>query len=101
MNKWKRICSIVAVVLILAMYVVTFFCAIFVKAWTMRMFLISVVVTMMLPVMLYILMWLYRVFGDRAKVEEPVNEHQKGFDEVNALQKSVESGESEEDSAQE
>lgn len=62
MKKVKRVLAILGVILILGMYALTFFSAIFMKKLTGTFFLTSVVVTLMVPLMLYVLQLIYKIF---------------------------------------
>lgn len=65
MKQWKRILAILAVVLILGLYLVTLVCAIFVKRLSNQMFLFSIVATVLVPLVLYLLFWLYDLLQSR------------------------------------
>lgn len=82
MKQIKRILAIAGVVLILGMYVVTFLSAIFVKEVTGRLFLTSVVVTMLVPALMYVVQMIYRIFYKKAPEGSPGQKNQKGFAEA-------------------
>lgn len=62
MDKIKRILALVGVILILGMYAGTLYCALFVKDRTGTFFLGSVVVTLAVPLMLYVVQLIYKLF---------------------------------------
>ncbi len=69
MKQFKRLLAILAVVVILGLYLVTLFCAIFVKQVKGTMFLASLVATVMVPLLLYIVFWLCSIFQSRANTK--------------------------------
>ena len=62
MKKLKRVLAMLGVILILGMYAFTLFSAIFMKKLTGTFFMTSVVVTLMVPLMLYVLQLIYNIF---------------------------------------
>lgn len=89
MNKLKRMLAILAVVVIVGLYLVTLFCAIFVKQVTGTMFLASLVATVMVPLLLYLVFWLCSMFQSRENTKRGDwdKKTRKGFDEAAAFNK--------------
>ncbi len=87
MKQWKRILAILAVVLILGFYLATLVCAIFVKHLGTQMLLLSIVATVLIPLVLYLLFWLYDLLQSR---KNPAGEWEertrKGFAAAAAFQ---------------
>lgn len=87
MKQWKRILAILAVVLIIGLYLATLVCAIFVKRLSNQMFLFSIVATVLVPLVLYLLFWLYNLLQSR---KNPAGEWEektrKGFAAATAFQ---------------
>lgn len=65
MKQFKRILAILAVIIIVGLYIATLICAIFVKRFSNQMFLTCIVATVMVPLLLYLLFWLYDLFHSR------------------------------------
>lgn len=87
MKQWKRILAILAVVIIIGLYLVTLVCAIFVKRLSNQMFMLSIVASVLVPLVLYLLFWLYDLLQSR---KNPVGEWEertrKGFAAAAAFQ---------------
>lgn len=64
-TKGQRIAAIVVVIMLLALYIVTFIFAIMAKPGANGMFLASLICTILIPTILYVTMWLMRVINDR------------------------------------
>lgn len=64
MDKIKRIVALIAVVILAGLYGATLFFAITDNTATMRMFSLSVVATVIIPVFMYIYMLIYRRMKD-------------------------------------
>ncbi|MDD6434851.1 MAG: hypothetical protein PUF77_00475 [Clostridiales bacterium] len=64
MDKIKRIVAMIAVVILAGLYGATLFFAITDNTATMRMFSLSVVATVIIPVFMYIYMLIYRRMKD-------------------------------------
>lgn len=80
MKQFKRILAILAVVIIAGLYIATLVCAIFVKRFSGQMFLACIVATVMVPLLLYLLFWLYDLLQSRNGREENREEkNRKGF----------------------
>lgn len=69
-SKGQRIAALVVVILLLSMYVLTFVLAIFAKPGANRMFLASLLCTIIIPVILYVTMWLMRKMGENKENNE-------------------------------
>ncbi len=61
-RKIKRFLALFAVVIILLLYLVTFLLALFHSDKTHDLLMLSLVATVVLPVLLYLYLWLYRLF---------------------------------------
>ena len=61
-RKIKRILALLAVVLIALLYLVTFVLAFFQSEQAGELLLIALVGTVVIPVLLYIYLWLFRLF---------------------------------------
>ncbi|MDE6851990.1 MAG: hypothetical protein K2J67_05815 [Lachnospiraceae bacterium] len=80
MKRCKQILAILAVVIIAGLYLATLVCAIFVKQLSGQMFLASIVATVMVPLVLYLLFWLYDLLQSRNGSEIDWEEkNRKGF----------------------
>lgn len=80
MKQFKRILAILAVIIIAGLYIATLVCAIFVKRFSNQMFLACIVATVMVPLLLYLLFWLYDLFHSRSDHREDWEEKtRKGF----------------------
>lgn len=74
-SLFSRILAVGGIVVILALYIATLLLAIFDRSETMSMFLASVVCTIVVPVLLYIYNWIYRLLKkDREEKEEKAAE---------------------------
>lgn len=88
MKQFKRILAILAVIIIVGLYIVTFICAIFVKRFSNQMFLACIVATVMVPLLLYLLFWLYDMLQSRNDGEVDWEEKtRKGFAAAAAFNK--------------
>lgn len=70
MEKAKRIMALIGVIIIIGMYLTTFVMAIIVKSLPFKMFVGCFVVTILVPVILYIMMWIYGVFYKKDRNKE-------------------------------
>ncbi len=84
MKKLKRIFAIAGVAVILGLYVATAVSALFVTPATEKFFLASLVATMAVPLALYVLMFVIRIFGERMQDgrEDQEDAGRKGFEEA-------------------
>lgn len=86
MKQFKRILAILAVIIIAGLYIATLVCAIFVKRFSNQMFLACIVATVMVPLLLYLIFWLYDLFHSRSDHREDWEEKtRKGFAAANAF----------------
>lgn len=83
MDKWKRILAWIGIILLLLLYVCTLVSAIFVTPATQGFFKASLLATIMIPILLYGYLLVYRVIKGRNEEEEEVQKPKdKGFAEV-------------------
>lgn len=61
-QKIKRILALLAVVIIILLYLVTLVLSFFHNEQAKELLMISIVATVVLPVLLYIYLWLFRLF---------------------------------------
>lgn len=87
MKVFKKIMAILAVLVIIALYAAVFLCAIFIKKVGNEVFLASIVVAVSIPLLVYLVFWLYRLFRPKPSVEEESWEvkTKKGFQEAAAF----------------
>ena len=80
MDKWKRILAWIGIILLLLLYVCTLVSAIFVTPATQGFFKASLLATIMIPILLYGYLLVYRVIKGRNDEEEEVQKPKdKGF----------------------
>ena len=72
MDKWKRILAWIGIILLLLLYVCTLVSAIFVTPATQGFFKASLLATIMIPILLYGYLIVYRVIKGRNEEEEEV-----------------------------
>ena len=65
MDKWKRILAWIGIILLLLLYVCTLVSAIFVTPATQGFFKASLLATIMIPILLYGYLLVYRVIKGR------------------------------------
>lgn len=83
MNKWKRILAWIGIILLLLLYVCTLVSAIFVTPATQGFFKASLLATIMIPILLYGYLLVYRVIKGRNEEKEEVQKPKdKGFAEA-------------------
>jgi Na+/melibiose symporter-like transporter len=71
MKKVKRVLAIAGVVILAALYVITFVAAIFAAPEAKDFFMASIVATIMIPILIYVYLVVYRlVTGSRDKPEK-------------------------------
>ena len=71
-QKLKRILSLTAVVIILLLYAVTFVLSFLQGDQAKDLLMVSIVATVVIPVLLYIYLWLFRLFkGDGKDQDDP------------------------------
>ena len=74
----KRVMAILGIILIVLMYAATFIAAVFVKKYTVRLFLASMIMTMVVPLLLYAYQMTMKIF---LHLNDP-SDNQKGFAEA-------------------
>ena len=62
MNKMKRVLALLAVVLLIGLYLCTFIFSLFDSELSQNLFMASVALTIILPVLFYGMMMFYRLF---------------------------------------
>lgn len=77
----KRVMAILGIILIVLMYAATFIAAVFVKKYTVRLFLASMIMTMVVPLLLYAYQMTMKIFLHLNDPELP-SDNQKGFAEA-------------------
>ena len=71
-QKLKRILALTAVVIILLLYAATFVLSLLPGDQAKDLFMVSIVATVVIPVLLYIYLWLFRLFkGDGKDQNDP------------------------------
>lgn len=70
MNKFKRIAAITGIILIVSMYVISFASAIFATKYTNGLFLASIFSTVVIPIMIYGAIEIYKYVHRNDKKEE-------------------------------
>lgn len=70
-KKGKRILAIILVTFLLGLYVTTIITAFFVTPQAVQMFQISILATIMIPMMMYVLQFLYRLIWKEDSEESP------------------------------
>lgn len=68
-QKIKRILALAAVVIIALLYIVTFVLSLIQSEQASELLRLSLVATVVLPVLLYLYLWLFRLFAGRGKDE--------------------------------
>lgn len=66
-QKIKRILALLAVVLIFLLYLITFLLSLLKSEQAKELLMISLVATVVIPVLLYVYLWLFRIFHKRKK----------------------------------
>lgn len=70
MKNLKRILAVLAVILILGLYLVTFICAVLVKRFSGQLFMACIAATVLVPFLLYLFFWIYGVFYGARETEQ-------------------------------
>ena len=82
MEKGKRILALIGIILLVALYGLTLFAALFDNTDTMRYLTASIAATVVLPVLLWVYQMIYRLIKDRQsgsiQQEDPAGEHTSG-----------------------
>ena len=63
MNKLKRILALLTVIILTVLYVATLIFALIDSPWAFSMFKACIGMTVILPVLLYIYFWIYKVLN--------------------------------------
>lgn len=94
MKVLKKVMAILAVLIIIALYAAVVFCAVFIKQVGNKVFLAVVATAVLVPLMLYLMVWLYKVFAPKQPLEEDSWEAKtkKGFQEAAVFNSSKQSG---------
>lgn len=84
MKKGKRILAMIGVVVLVVLYLVTLLSAIFATPATKDFFMLSLIATILIPLIVYIYMLIARlIFGrDSEEVPEQESVNQKSFNEA-------------------
>lgn len=61
MNKLKRILAMITVIILAVLYAATLIFALIDSPWAFSMFRVCIGMTVILPVLLYIYFWIYKV----------------------------------------
>ena len=69
-QKIKRILALSAVAIILLLYVITFFLSFSKNEHAGDWLMIAIVATVVIPVLMYIYLWLLKLFGPKDKSED-------------------------------
>lgn len=77
MKKTKRILAIICIILLVGMYVVTLILAIMNNELTHRFFMASIICTVVLPILIYIYQWLYKLVRKAADESNAPDEPKK------------------------
>ena len=99
MKKGKRVLAIVGVVLLVAMYLATIILAIVDSSDSMRMFYASIVATILIPVLIWVYTFIYKLFRRGDSEQEADQEERKSDQEEQESEQ--ESGHEEQESDQE
>ena len=71
-QKLKRILALGAVIIILLLYAATFVLSLLLGDQAKDLLMVSIVATVVIPVLLYIYLWLFRLFkGDNKDQDDP------------------------------
>lgn len=62
MKRTKQVLAILGIIVLVSLYVITLICAITDNTGTMRMFMASVFATVVIPVLIWIYTFIYRLF---------------------------------------
>lgn len=78
MKKTKQILAILGIILLAALYLTTLFCAIFDSSGTMTVFKASVAATIIIPTLLWIYSFIYKLIRKTSDEKRQEYEEQKG-----------------------
>lgn len=86
MQKAKKVLAIIGVIILVALYITTLVSAILATPATKDFFVASLLATIMIPILLYVYLLIYRLITgktDNEEAEQPKEVvNRKGFDEV-------------------
>lgn len=86
MQKVKRVLAVIGVVILVALYVTTLVSAILATPATKDFFMASLIATIMIPILLYVYLLIYRLVTgktDKEEIEQTKTVvNRKGFDEA-------------------
>lgn len=91
MKVFKKIMAVLAVLVIIALYAAVILCAIFIKQVGNKAFLTALVAAVLVPLMAYLVFWLYSLFRPKKPLEEDSWEvkTKKGFQEAAVFNKGI------------
>lgn len=64
MKKVKQVLALVGVILLVSLYIITVICAVTDNSGTMRMFTASIVATVVIPVLIWVYTFIYKLLKD-------------------------------------
>ena len=70
MKRTKQILAIIGIIILAGLYITTLVLAIVNNELTQRFFIASIVCTVVVPVLIYVYQWLYRLIKKDASQEE-------------------------------
>jgi Na+/melibiose symporter-like transporter len=70
MSKVKRVAAIIAIILIASLYLISFISAIFAKENAYGLFMASIFCTVVIPIMMYLFIWVYKMVHKKDETEE-------------------------------
>lgn len=71
-QKIKRVLALAAVIIIVLLYAATFVLSFLPGDQAKNLLMVSIVATVVIPVLLYIYLWLFRLFkGDKKEQDDP------------------------------
>lgn len=69
-QKIKRLLALLAVIIILLLYLATFVLSLFHNEKTGELLMLSLVATVVIPVLLYLYLWLFRLFRKKEEKKQ-------------------------------
>ena len=85
MKRLKRILAIAAVVIIAAMFIITIFVGIFMDRFYFRIFMYCLAVSCKVPIVIYLIFWMYRVFGRNDRLKQYEKHEERAFSEAKII----------------
>lgn len=91
MKLLKKVLALLAVLLIIALYGIVIYCAIFIDKVGSQTFMTALVAAVSLPLLLYLVFWLSRLFRSKQPPEEESRaaRTKKGFQEAAVFNKGI------------